>query len=195
MRERELEEKKRKLEEDRQRKEKERERELEEKKSKLEEDKQRREEVRERELEEKKRQEKFQQEAQKTLDKLKQNDKLQKQRQTDELNKQQADADASQAAMQDELSKYKIAIKRAVEKKWAWNGTSTGLQVVYELVLSESGVVDDIRLSKSSGNPAYDESVKKAIQIASPLPLAGIKQSFFQKTFGRGVRIDFKFED
>ena len=53
-------------------------------------------------------------------------------------------------------------------------------------------MVDDIRLSKSSGNPAYDESVEKAIRIASPLPVPK-DSSFFQKTFGRGVSIKFKF--
>ena len=94
--------------------------------------------------------------------------------------------------MQDELSKYTQLIHDAVLDKWAFNGRK-GLQVAYELVLSESGEVVSVRLGGSSGNEAYDESVRKAIQIASPLPLSGIKRSFFEKTFGRGVTINFKF--
>jgi hypothetical protein len=47
-------------------------------------------------------------------------------------------------------------------------------------------------LIDSSGNPAYDESVKKAILIASPLPVPK-EQPFFERTFGRGVSIEFKF--
>ncbi|MGY8843249.1 MAG: TonB C-terminal domain-containing protein, partial [Burkholderiales bacterium] len=188
---RDLEQKKRKLEEDRQRREKERERELEEKRLKQEEDKQRREKERERELAEKNRQEKLKQEVQKTLDTLKQNNKLQKQQQIEELNKQKAGADAAQAEMQGELDEYIKAITKKVNDSWLFQPNAS-LQVVYDLVLSETGKVLVVTLVEESGNRAYDESVEKAIRIASPLPVPK-DSSFFQKTFGRGVSIKFKF--
>ena len=190
-RERELEEKRLKQEEDKQRKDKELKRDLEQKKRKLEEDRQRREKERERELAEKNRQEKLKQEVQKTLDTLNQNNKLQKQRQIEELNKQKAGADAAQAEMQGELDEYIMAITKKVKDSWLFQPNASS-QVVYDLVLSETGKVLVVTLVEESGNRAYDESVEKAIRIASPLPVPK-DSSFFQKTFGSGVSITFKF--
>ncbi len=170
---------------------------LEQKERKLEAENQRAREV----AEEKRRQEdqkkreilKSLQDTQQKLEDLERSAKLQKQQKDKKMQQQQVRVDAAQVEMQDKLSKYINLIRIAVQKEWASIGVDKGLRVLYKLDLNESGVVIDIELDKSSGNSAYDESVRKAILIASPLPLTGIKPSFFNETFGRGVRIDFQF--
>jgi colicin import membrane protein len=143
---------------------------------------------------EKKRQEKLKKirETQKQLEKLEQSSSLTEKQSQDALQKQQSETRRLQAAMQDEIDKYSNQIKDKVLKNWAYSTDRSGLRVVYELVLSSSGTVVDLELIDSSGNPAYDESVKKAILIASPLPVPK-EQPFFERTFGRGVSIEFKF--
>jgi TonB family protein len=76
---------------------------------------------------------------------------------------------------------------------WAWGGDIKGLAVYYEIRLSESGVVNSIKLAQSSGNAAYDESVRKAILAASPLMEDDFPDAaFFRRNF-QPVNILFEF--
>jgi hypothetical protein len=82
-------------------------------------------------------------------------------RKKEELKKQEADARAAQLLAKEKLDRYINAIRDEVLKSWAWGEVSSGLAVYYEIRLSESGVVNSINLAQSSGNAAYDESVRK----------------------------------
>ena len=44
-------------------------------------------------------------------------------------------------------------------------------QVEFDVVLIPGGEVLNVKLRRSSGVPAYDEAVERAIRKASPLPL------------------------
>jgi colicin import membrane protein len=44
-------------------------------------------------------------------------------------------------------------------------------QAEFEVSLIPTGEVLNVKLSRSSGNPAYDNAVERAIRKASPLPL------------------------
>ena len=111
-----------------------------------------------------------------------------------EINKQEAAARAAQSLAKDELDKYINAIRAEVLEKWAWDGESVGLAVRYEMRLSESGAVNSIKLAQSSGNPAYDESVRKAIQMASPLMRNDLPDAtLFHRYLEDGVIIHFKY--
>ena len=115
-------------------------------------------------------------------------------RKQEELQKQEADARAAQALAKEKLDRYINAIKKQVLDKWSWGENSDGLTVYYELRLSKSGDVIRIKNILSSGNAAYDESVRKAIQAASPLMKDDFPEAvFFQRTFGKGVNIKFEF--
>jgi len=92
------------------------------------------------------------------------------------------------------IDRYLNAIRDEILSQWSWGENSYGLTVSYELRLSESGVVNSIKLAQSSGNAAYDESVRKAIQAASPLMEDDFPDAaLFQRTFGKGVNIKFEF--
>ena len=111
-----------------------------------------------------------------------------------ELEKLEAVARAAQSLAKDKLHKYINAIRAEVLEKWAWGEESDSLAVYYEIRLSNSGDVININISRPSGNPAYDESVRKAIQMASPLMRNDPPDAtFFQRYFADGVNIEFKF--
>ena len=54
-------------------------------------------------------------------------------------------------------------------------------EAVYQVTLLPTGEVLNARLVKSSGNPAYDQELQRAIQASSPLPKPD-PQSLFQRT-------------
>ena len=92
------------------------------------------------------------------------------------------------------IERYVNAIRDEILSNWSWGGESDGLAVYYEIRLSDSGDVININITRPSGNPAYDESVRKAIQMASPLMRNDPPDAtFFQRYFADGVNIEFKF--
>ena len=108
-------------------------------------------------------------------------------------------ADAAERAgkselLESELEKYVDAIRRLVRNNWSWGGdiSNAGLRVEYEVVLRKNGDVIDIRLVGTSGNAAYDASVKEAIETAGSF-LVPADEALFQNTFGRGMRIVFEY--
>ena len=114
-------------------------------------------------------------------------------RKKEELKKQEADALAAQVLEKDKLDKYINAIIKEVLDEFNWGMQKKGLRVYYELVLSESGHVVDIKLTQSSGNSAYDKSVVNAIILASPLMEDDFPDAaFFRRNF-RPVNIKFEF--
>ena len=200
-----VEDRKRKRDEQRreqQRLEKEREREAAEKKRQREQARELKEKERQRLLEEKERQREEQRkqrlaklrDVQKAVENYDEDARASEANKQKELKKQEAVARAAQSLAKDKLDKYINAIRAEVLAKWAWGEESGGLAVYYEIRLSDSGDVININISRPSGNPAYDESVRKAIQMASPLMRNDPPDAtFFQRYFADGVNIEFKF--
>ena len=82
---------------------------------------------------------------------------------------------AAQAAAQNQRAQAEWAdrVKARVRSKIPYSIASavTGNpEVVYEVTLLPGLEVGSVRLTRSSGNPAYDEAVERAIKAASPLP-------------------------
>ncbi|MBT5951086.1 MAG: TonB C-terminal domain-containing protein, partial [Betaproteobacteria bacterium] len=200
-REREAAEKKRQEREARELKEKEREREAAEKKRQEREAREVKERERQRLLEEqeRRREERKQKlaklrDVQKAVENYDEDARASEANKQKELEKQEAVARAAQSLAKDKLDKYINAIRAEVLEKWAWGEESGGLAVYYEIRLSDAGDVININISRPSGNPAYDESVRKAIQMASPLMRNDPPDAtFFQRYFADGVNIEFKF--
>jgi colicin import membrane protein len=57
-------------------------------------------------------------------------------------------------------------------------------EAVYQVTLLPGGDVLDARLTKSSGVPAYDAAVRKAIMAAQPLPVPH-EPALFQQYYRR----------
>jgi len=69
---------------------------------------------------------------------------------------------------------YKISLKYAIEQNWVFNDVLAGmdhrLEVRVMIKILKSGEIRDIAFETRSGNRYLDESAKKAIKKASPLP-------------------------
>ncbi len=69
---------------------------------------------------------------------------------------------------------YKTIIQSAIEQNWVFNETlarmDQGLETRILIKILRSGEIRDIIFSTRSGNRYLDESAKKAIQRANPLP-------------------------
>ncbi|MBK6743466.1 MAG: TonB family protein [Hydrogenophilales bacterium] len=63
-------------------------------------------------------------------------------------------------------------------------------EVVYHVAVFPNGEIRKIVLQKSSGYPAYDSAVERAISGASPLPLSPDKNS---KQFINGITLNFRY--
>ena len=94
---------------------------------------------------------------------------LSKQQAAAEAARQQALAQAaSQRLMNDAIGRISSHIRRFVVMPPDVVGNP---QAEFEVSLIPTGEVLNVKLSRSSGNPAYDNAVERAIRKASPLPL------------------------
>ncbi|MGD8926144.1 MAG: cell envelope integrity protein TolA [Thioalkalispiraceae bacterium] len=79
------------------------------------------------------------------------------------------------------IDKYMNLIEAKVYQKWIKPPSiSTGLVSELRVKLIPTGDVIDIQLVKSSGDPAFDNSVKAAVKKASPLPLPPAEMGLFE---------------
>ena len=82
---------------------------------------------------------------------------------------------------------YKESLEAHVRKGWNWYQPNSRLRATVTFRISPSGVVSDVRISESSGNAQYDQSILRAVNKASPVP---VPPSAFYNDFSF-VSIDF----
>jgi len=94
--------------------------------------------------------------------------------------RKRAQAEAA-AARQRQLQQYILSIKRKVTTKVVLPpGMPGNPEAVYSVTLLPGGEVLDVKLVKSSGVPAYDAAVERAIHAADPLPVPSDPDMFQQ---------------
>jgi len=92
--------------------------------------------------------------------------------------------------VQNEISRYMHIIQQQVSSNWATPiGMSRELACILEIFLTEDGSVQDVRLSKTSGNPAYDKLAMRTVWDSSPLQLPDSSQA--RQKF---LHFNFKFQ-
>ena len=69
-----------------------------------------------------------------------------------------------------EVLAYIERVKAAVKNKWLWSDSQSPLRAAVLFKLDLDGRVTDLSISSSSGNSQYDESLRRAIMNANPLP-------------------------
>jgi colicin import membrane protein len=80
--------------------------------------------------------------------------------------------EAATAARNKALSDYENRIRAKVKQNWILPQDLRGNpEAVFDVVQLPTGEVISVKLSKTSGNPAYDAAVERAILKSSPLPL------------------------
>jgi len=108
---------------------------------------------------------------------------VRKQREVEE-GKRRAEA-AARAAQQKEISKYMAQIQDKVIRKIVMPPDLKGRpEGIYDVTLLPGGEILEIELKRSSGVPAYDAAVGRAISLSSPLPVpddSDLFQQYFRK--------------
>lgn len=90
--------------------------------------------------------------------------------------KSESKAEAKPAALsaqaQGEIDKYKTLIVQAISQQWIVPDNLTkGLEAKLLVTLAPGGMVVDVKIVKSSGDPVLDRSAQTAVYKASPLPV------------------------
>jgi colicin import membrane protein len=111
-----------------------------------------------------------------------------------EMARQQAEHDRVRAevsaAMQVQVNRYEDLIRSKIQRKRkAVADVPESAEAIFKMTLLPDGTVMDAVMVKSSGFPAYDDAVERAIRSASPLPLP--TDVTLQKMF-REIRLSFR---
>lgn len=109
-------------------------------------------------------------------------------KQTDAAAAQQADAAAAQQARQHaegqarlagEVDKYKALIVNAIGRNWILpEKADSSMSSQFRIRLAPDGMVLEVSLTRSSGDPLLDRSAQTAIYKASPLPVPTDAETF-----------------
>lgn len=83
---------------------------------------------------------------------------------------------------------YEKIVRQRIKEAWRWYDTNSTLITVIAFEIEPDGVIKNVRLVKTSGDSAYDESVMRAAMKASPLPAP--PRSVYEQYF-KSVRITF----
>jgi colicin import membrane protein len=112
----------------------------------------------------------------------------------EKLRKQQLAAERAQLQRQRMndgiIDRYRARILAAIQSQWIVpKETKPGMQCKFLVQLSAAGVVQQVKLLKSSGSPVLDRSARVALLKASPLPVP--KDSALNAAF-RSIRLAVK---
>jgi TonB family protein len=92
-----------------------------------------------------------------------------------------------------EFVMYYRAVQERIKKNWSfWGGNNSLTATVYFAIGSDGQLTAAPRVTQSSRDNAYDESVLRAIQRAAPFPAPPEE---CRELFGRGVEATFKLGD
>lgn len=64
---------------------------------------------------------------------------------------------------------YKRRMEARIRDAWVWAGKDDSLESVVRFAISSDGYIENVRTTRSSGDPAYDASAERAVRAASPL--------------------------
>jgi len=91
----------------------------------------------------------------------------------------QPEAQQATEPVQEAQTDWAVLIIAAVNQHWTLPpGTSPALKATVSMALSPAGDVQSAEVTAGSGVAAFDESLLKAINKASPLPLPGNAEAF-----------------
>lgn len=90
-----------------------------------------------------------------------------------------ANARAQSQKMQGIVDKYKALIQQSISQHWLVpSGVNKSLSTELLIRVAAGGVVLDVQLVKSSGDPSLDRSARTAVFKASPLPVPANSEEF-----------------
>lgn len=105
---------------------------------------------------------------------------MERKKQADAAKALQASQNAeNQARIAGEVDKYKALIVNAIGRNWILpENVDSGLSSQFRIRLAPDGMVLEVTLTRSSGDPLLDRSAQTAIRKASPLPVPTNAETF-----------------
>lgn len=86
---------------------------------------------------------------------------------------------------------YQNRMLSTIKNNWVWVGQRSNLKVVVRFNIKDNGEIAGLKIVQPSGNPSYDESVLRAVNKSSPLP---VPPDAVRKDFSE-IEIAFRPED
>lgn len=106
---------------------------------------------------------------------------------------QQQAAEAAASVRQKEIDRFVNAIKAKIRGRANIPDNITGRpEVQVRIRILPGGEVLDAQITRSSGNPAYDAAIERAIRSASPLPVPEASSELFPQF--RDLRLNIQHE-
>jgi colicin import membrane protein len=65
---------------------------------------------------------------------------------------------------------YQTKIVSTIKENWAWPGQKGSLKALVRFSIKENGEITGMKIAEPSGDPAFDESILRALRKSSPLP-------------------------
>jgi colicin import membrane protein len=65
---------------------------------------------------------------------------------------------------------YQTKIVSMIKENWAWPGQKGSLKALVRFGIKDNGEITGIKIAEASGDPAFDESILRALRKSSPLP-------------------------
>jgi colicin import membrane protein len=69
-----------------------------------------------------------------------------------------------------EFFMYQAKIVNTIKENWAWPGQKGSLKALVRFSIKDSGEITGLKIAEPSGDPAFDESILRALRKSSPLP-------------------------
>jgi colicin import membrane protein len=69
-----------------------------------------------------------------------------------------------------EFLMYQTKVVSAIKENWAWPGQKGSLKALVRFSIKDSGEITGMKIAEPSGDPAFDESILRALRKSSPLP-------------------------
>ncbi|MFP3874632.1 MAG: cell envelope integrity protein TolA, partial [Thiohalophilus sp.] len=98
------------------------------------------------------------------------------------------------AKHEDEINQFENRIKNRIIRHWRLPATAdSGMRCEIMVRLLPGGDVASVRITRSSGDAAFDRSVENAVYSAAPLPVPGVDSGLFDEF--REIKFVFAPED
>ncbi|MGH7769966.1 MAG: cell envelope integrity protein TolA [Candidatus Binatia bacterium] len=69
-----------------------------------------------------------------------------------------------------EFIAYRNEISERIKASWTWAGRKADLRVLVHMSIQENGEISGLKITRSSGDSSFDDSVIRALKKANPLP-------------------------
>jgi TolA protein len=84
---------------------------------------------------------------------------------------------------------YYQTVQDKIKKAWAFAGNNPELTATVTFGINPDGTLNSVKVTNSSSDPSFDDSVVRAIRRAAPF---GAPPEKYRDQFGRGVEAEFK---